>query len=60
MNLTFTRKLEKPHPLFKEHNIEAIPFKHENMDKWRNNRIGISYENKEKGIIFMVLLTMYG
>ena len=48
----FYRKLEKPHPLFKEHNIEAIPFKHENMDKWRNNRIGISYENKEKGYYF--------
>ena len=30
------------------------------MDKWRNNRIGISYQNKEKDTIFMELLMMYG
>ena len=48
----FYRKLEKPHPIFNEYNIDAVPFKHDDMDKWRNNRIGISYQNKEKGYHF--------
>ena len=48
----FYRKFEKPHPIFDEYNIDAVPFKHDDMDKWRNNRIGISYQNKDKGYHF--------
>ena len=48
----FYRKHQKPHPIFKEYKIDAVPFKHKDMDRWRNNRIGISYENKEEGYHF--------
>ncbi len=48
----FYRKHEKPHPLFKEHNIDAVPFKHEKMDDWRNNWKGIFYQDKAKGYHF--------
>ena len=48
----FYREKQEPHPLFIEHNIEAVPFKHENMDKWRNNFQGISYFNEETDVHF--------
>ena len=48
----FYREKQEPHPLFIEHNIDAVPFKHENMDKWRNNFQGISYFNEETDVHF--------
>ena len=30
------RQKGEPHPLFLEHNIDAIPFMHVDIDKWRN------------------------
>ena len=30
-------------PLFIEHNIDAVPFKHKDMDRWRNNRREVSF-----------------
>ena len=48
----FYREKQEPHPLFIEHNIEAVPFKHEDMDKWRNNFQGISYFNEETDVHF--------
>ena len=33
------------HPLMKEYGIEAVPFKHERMDEWRDSlRRGVTYE----------------
>lgn len=46
------RKEKKPHPLFIEHGIDAIPFDHPDMDKWRNYRQGIGYVDEEKGYNF--------
>ena len=37
------RNLKQKHPLQEKHNIDAIPFEHEKMDDWRNNRIGVQY-----------------
>jgi len=39
----YYREKQEPHPLFLENNIDAVPFKHDEMDKWRNNFQGISY-----------------
>ena len=46
------RYKEEPHPIFLEHNIDAVPYKHDDIDKWRNNRQGIAFLNKEKGYHF--------
>ena len=42
----------EPHPLFIEHDIDAVPFAHENMDQWRNNFKGAYYLDEEKGFNF--------
>ena len=48
----YYREIQKPHPLFIEHNIEAVPFKHKKIDQWRNNFIGIRYKSKEHNFDF--------
>ena len=45
--LDFYRKIEKPHPIFLQNNIDAIPFKHKNIDAWRDNNKGLRYQSKE-------------
>ena len=55
------RERQEPHPLFIEHNIDAVPFKHPDMDKWRNNFQGVSYVDDEHGYrFFMEQLMMFG
>lgn len=34
------------HPLMKHYGIDAVPFQHEAMDKWRHNFTGIQYLHK--------------
>ena len=48
----YYRENEKPHPLFIEHGIEAIPFKHPDIDRWRNFRQGINFVDEENGFNF--------
>ena len=48
----YYREKQEPHPLFKENNIDAVPFKHEEMDKWRNNFQGISYYDSNTDVHF--------
>ena len=48
----YYRKKKIPHPLFKENNIDAVPFLHKDLDKWRNFRQGISFSDVEKGYHF--------
>ena len=39
-----------PHPLMVQNGIEAVPFKHEMMDKWRDAlHHGVEYEDKASG-----------
>ena len=48
----FYREKQEPHPLFLKHKIDAVPFKHHDMDKWRNFRQGISYIDNKTGYQF--------
>lgn len=35
------RKQGKPHPLMTDNQIKAVPFQHEELDKWRENFVGV-------------------
>ena len=54
----FYRKNKKPHPLFLENGgvtdylIDAVPFQHEDLGKWRNFRQGISFTDEYHGFTF--------
>ena len=48
----YYREKQKPHPLFLENGIDAVPFKHEDMNKWRNNFQGISYYESNTDVHF--------
>ncbi len=48
----YYRNLQKPHPLFIENNIDAVPFQHPDIDKWRNWRQGISFKDEMNGYYF--------
>ena len=48
----YYREKQEPHPLFIEHNIDAVPFKHPSMDTWRNNFQGVSYIDENLGLKF--------
>ncbi len=40
------RKQELAHPLMKAFNIDAVPFKHKDLEEWRNTFKGVSYLHK--------------
>jgi hypothetical protein len=42
----------KPHPIFLEHGIDAVPFNHPEMDNWRQNFKGAYFLNEDKGYKF--------
>ena len=45
------REKGEPHPIFKEYNLNFIPFKHEDIDKWRNSLSGgISYIDEDTNL----------
>ena len=48
----YYREKQEPHPLFLENNIDAVPFKHEEIDKWRSNFQGISYDDSDTDVHF--------
>ena len=39
------RDIQEPHPSFIQNGIEAVPFKHKNLDVWRSNYKGIRYKS---------------
>ena len=39
------------HPLMEQYKIDAIPFEHADMDKWRNNFKGIDYLHESTGMV---------
>ena len=43
----YYREIQKPHPLFVNNGIDAVPFKHKNIDSWRSNFKGIRYKSEE-------------
>ena len=48
----YFRNIQEPHPLFIKHNIEAVPFKHKDLDIWRSNFKGIRYRSTEHNFDF--------
>lgn len=45
------RREKTPHPLMREYGIDAIPFQHADMDKWRDNFKGIDYLHEPTGLV---------
>lgn len=37
------RKKGEPHPLMVEYDVAAVPFTHADLDKWRENFVGVQY-----------------
>jgi len=37
------------HPLMQQYKIDAVPFKHKDIDTWRENFEGVEYKHKETG-----------
>jgi hypothetical protein len=45
------RKNKTPHPIMTEFGIDAVPYYHKDIDAWRDNFTGITYEDKSNGFI---------
>ncbi|MEK7646978.1 MAG: PD-(D/E)XK nuclease family protein [Patescibacteria group bacterium] len=45
------RAKSEPHPLMREYNIPAIPFAHNDLDKWRENFVGVQYLHEPTNFI---------
>ena len=39
------------HPVMEKYNIDAVPFEHENMNKWRHNFTGVQVQHKPSGLL---------
>lgn len=39
------------HPLMKAYGVDAVPLRHENFEKWRENFVGIQYRHKPSGFL---------
>ncbi len=40
------REKKQPHPLMLDNQIKALPYQHKDLDKWRHNFTGVTYEHK--------------
>lgn len=45
------RKNKKPHPWIIEHKIDAIPFAHKDLNKWRENFVGIQFLHEPTNLL---------
>ena len=43
----------KRHIFFIEHGIDAVPFKHKDLERWRNNFQGIRYQSVKHNYDFV-------
>ena len=41
----------EPHPLMTKYNIDAIPFAHEDLGKWRENFVGVQHFHESSNLI---------
>ena len=48
----YYRKIQEPHPLFIEYGIDAVPFQHKDLERWRSNFQGIRYMSVEHNYDF--------
>lgn len=44
------RKNGTAHPIITKYKIDAVPFKHNDLDSWRDNFVGISHKHKPTGL----------
>ena len=45
------RQNETVHPYCEDHSLSLIPFKHNDIEEWQNNRKGIRYHHKDTNLI---------
>jgi CRISPR/Cas system-associated exonuclease Cas4 (RecB family) len=45
------RAAKSSHPLMEKYRIDAIPFQHSDLDKWRENFVGVQYHHKPTNFI---------
>lgn len=45
------RAKAEPHPLMKEGGVDAVPFRHPDLDVWRENFKGLAYHHKPSNLI---------
>ena len=45
------RVKDKVHPLLKKYKVDAKPVPHENLDKWRENFVGVQYLHEPTGFL---------
>lgn len=45
------RKTNSQHPLMQQYKIDAIPFAHNDLDKWRENFVGLQFLHKKTNFI---------
>ncbi|HEU5114730.1 MAG TPA: PD-(D/E)XK nuclease family protein [Candidatus Paceibacterota bacterium] len=45
------RKAGTSHPLMTRYGVDAVPFKHDELDEWRDNFAGIQYRDPESGLL---------
>ena len=43
----YYRTIQKPHPYIERLGLNAVPFQHEKLDKWRHNFSGVIYQHEE-------------
>jgi len=46
------RLAQETHPLMKEFGVNAVPFKHKDIETWRDNRKGLGYVHAKTGLHF--------
>ena len=42
----YYRSIQKPHPYIEKLGLNAVPFQHEKLDKWRHNFSGVIYQHE--------------
>lgn len=45
------RAKKQPHPIMVENNIEAVPYQHKDLNKWRENFVGIQYLHEPTNLL---------
>ena len=45
------RQNETVHPYCEDHSLSLIPFKHNDIEEWQNNRKGIRYHHKDTNLV---------
>lgn len=46
------RAKQESHPLMKEYDLDALPYQHADLDKWRDTFVGVQYLHEPTGLMF--------